>query len=68
MDKTLIGKGRYALYETEDGQGVLSYRPDGDKEDSHHVIPAKFWGIISKLMRGEDVGPMGVVMKRMAGR
>ena len=65
---TLLSKGRYAIYEAPNGDGVISYRPDGGETDSRQVIPAKFWTIVVKVLRGEmtDVNPM-MMLKMLAG-
>jgi len=63
----LLAKGRFALYESADGGAVLSYRPDGDKEDQHQVIPAAIWRIFQAAMRGDDVNPLSI-LKAVAGK
>ena len=64
----LLSKGQYAIYEAPNGDGVISYRPDGEEADSHQVIPSKFWTVVTKVLRGEmtDVNPM-VLLKMLAG-
>lgn len=64
-----LGKGRYAIYQTPEGDGVISYRPDGEESDSHQVIPAKFWGILMGILSGEikDITPMAL-MKLLMGK
>jgi hypothetical protein len=52
----LISRGRYAIHEAPGGDGVISYRPDGAEEDSHQVIPAKFWAVALKIISGQDPG------------
>ena len=55
----LLGKGTYAIYQAPDGDGVIAYRPDGEEQDQHQVIPAKVWKVILAAMRGETtkMGP-----------
>lgn len=69
VDKpTMIGKGRYAIFETPEGNGVISYRPDGENQDQHQVIPSGIWQFLMKAMRGEavDLNPM-TIMKLLVG-
>lgn len=65
----VLGKGRYAIYQTPEGDGVISYRPDGDAEDQHQVIPAKFWSVLMGILSGEikDLNPV-TVMKMLMSR
>ena len=64
-----VGQGRYALYTTSKGEGVLSYRPDGCEEDYHQLIPAILWGILLKGMRGEEVDANPITLiKAMMGK
>ena len=64
----LLSRGRYAIYESPNGDGVVTYRPDGEEADSHQVIPSRFWGVIVKVLRGEviDANPM-MLLKMLAG-
>ena len=64
----LLGKGRYSIYQTPAGDGVISYRPDGEEADTHQVIPSRFWSVATKVLRGEmnDVNPMAL-LKMLAG-
>jgi hypothetical protein len=64
----LLSRGRYAIYEAPNGDGVITYRPDGEENDSHQVIPSKFWGLVMKVLRGEmsDVNPVAL-LKMLAG-
>jgi hypothetical protein len=64
-----LGKGRYAIFQNSNGDGVIAYRPEGEKEDSHQVIPAGIWKIILSALRGEavDVNPM-TLMKMLMGK
>jgi hypothetical protein len=65
----LISRGRYAIHEASNGDGVVSYRPEGAQEDSHQVVPAKFWGVARKILRGEDPGlTPGALMKLLMRR
>lgn len=63
---TLMSKGTYAIFEASNGDGVIAYRPDGEQADQHQVVPAKFWTILMKMLRGEvqDMNPM-TLMKLM---
>lgn len=65
----LISMGRYAIYETADGEGVVAYRPDGQEADSHQVVPAKFWSLVLKMISGEikNMSPLSM-MKVLTGR
>jgi len=65
---TLLSRGRYAIYQAPNGDGVVTYRPDGEEADSHQVIPSRFWGVITKVLRGEitDANPM-TLLKMLAG-
>lgn len=65
----VIGKGRYAIYQTPDGDGVISYRPDGAEADQHQVVPARFWIMFRKILAGEvtELNP-AALMKLMMGR
>ena len=65
----VLGKGRYAIYQTPEGDGVISYRPDGEDADQHQVVPAKFWTILMGILSGEikDLGPVDV-MKLLMGK
>lgn len=58
-----LGSGRYAIYQTPDGDGVISYRPDGEEQDSHQVVPARFWSLLMKILAGEmkETSPMEIV-------
>ena len=64
----ILGKGKYAIYQTPEGDGVISYRPEGDEEDQHQVIPARFWSILMKILSGEitDLNPMSVMKMLMS--
>jgi hypothetical protein len=65
----LLGQGRYAIYQTPEGDGVVTYRPDGVEEDQHQVVPARFWAMLMKILSGEmsDINPM-VIMKMLMGK
>lgn len=62
-----LGSGRYAIYQTPEGDGVISYRPDGEEQDSHQVVPAKFWSVLMKILSGEmkDISPMTLMKMLM---
>lgn len=60
-----LGAGRYAIFQDPDGNGVISYRPDGQEEDSHQVVPAKFWALLMKILSGEVKGLSPVEMMKM---
>lgn len=64
-----LGAGRYTIYQTPEGDGVISYRPEGEDKDSHQVIPSGVWSILMKAIRGEavDVNPMSI-MKMLMGK
>lgn len=55
-----LGAGRYSIYQTPDGDGVISYRPDGQEADQHQVVPARFWSVLMGIVSGQikDLGPM----------
>ena len=64
---TLVSKGSYAIYEAPNGDGVIAYRQDGDEKDSHQVVPAKFWSLAMKMLRGEisDLNPASLMKMMM---
>jgi hypothetical protein len=65
----LLGKGRYAIHQTPEGDGVISYRPDGSSEDQHQVVPAKFWAVVTGMLRGEITSLKPVeLMKMLMGK
>lgn len=66
---TTISKGRYSIFQTPEGDGVVVYRPDGEKEDQRQVVPAKFWKIITGVLSGEvtSLSPMDL-MKTLMGK
>lgn len=66
----LLGKGRYSIYQTPGGDGVISYRPDGQEQDSHQVVPAKFWGVLMGILSGEvkDLNPVSLMKMLMGGK
>ena len=67
--RKLLSKGRYAIYEADNGDGVIAYRPEGQQKDSHQVVPARFWGVAAKILRGEDPGlSPGALMKLLVKR
>jgi hypothetical protein len=59
----LLSKGNYAIFQAPNGDGVIAYRPDGEEKDSHQVVPAKFWSICMKMLRGDTEGitPMSLM-------
>ena len=63
----LLSKGSYAIYEASNGDGVIAYRAEGESADSHQVVPAKFWSLAMKMLRGEmtDVNPMSLMKMLM---
>jgi hypothetical protein len=65
----LLGKGQYAIYQAPNGDGVIAYRPEGEEKDSHQVVPARFWSVMMKMLRGEitEMNPMALA-KMMIGR
>lgn len=62
----LLSRGQYSLYATPNGGAHLSYRPDGQDEDSHQEIPASIWQLLGKAMRGEKVS-FSMLLKSMTG-
>ena len=66
----LLGKGRYSIYQTPDGDGVISYRPDGADADAHQVVPAKFWTVLMGILSGEvkDLNPVSLMKMLMGGK
>ena len=66
---TPLGKGRYAIYQTPEGDGVITYRPDGETKDNHQVIPKGIWSLVMRAIRGEEinVSPMDL-MRMMMGK
>lgn len=67
---TVISRGRYSIYDTPEGNGVIVFRPDGEKEDQSQVIPSGIWQFILKALRGEavDLNPMSIVKLMMGGK
>ncbi len=65
---TPLGSGKYAIFENENGDGVIAYRPEGDEKDSHQVIPSGIFQLLMKAARGEpvDMNPM-TLMKMLTG-
>ena len=65
----LLSKGNYAIFQAPNGDGVVAYRPEGETKDSHQVVPAKFWLLFLKMIRGEleGINPMDL-MKAMMGK
>ena len=65
----LLGQGRYAIYQTPEGDGVVVYRADGTSEDEQQVVPAKFWTLLMGILSGElkNLNPMDL-MKALMGR
>ena len=63
----LLGKGHYAIFEAPNGDGVVAFRPEGEDKDSHQVVPAKFWSLALKMLRGEtqDLNPMELMKMMM---
>lgn len=68
--KVLISRGRYAIYQTPGGDGVLSYRPDGEDADLHQVVPARFWSVLLGILSGEvkDLSPVQMIKMVMGGK
>lgn len=65
---TLVSKGSYAIYEDASGNGVIAYRQDGEDKDSHQVVPAKFWSLATRMLRGEvtDMNPVSLMKMLMS--
>jgi hypothetical protein len=66
----LLGKGRYAIYQAPNGDGIISYRPDDIESDAHQVVPAKIWALILGAIRGEvkQMSALEIVKIMMAAR
>ena len=65
----LLGQGRYAIYQTPEGDGVVVYRADGTSADEQQVVPAKFWALLMKILSGEMSGVSPVeLMKVLMGK
>ena len=65
----LLGQGRYAIYQTPEGDGVVVYRADGSETDEQQVVPAKFWALFMKILAGEVSGLSPVdLMKVIMGK
>jgi len=64
----LLGKGRYSIYQDPSGDGIISYRPEGQDADNHQVVPARIWSLILGALRGEitDMNPMSVMKMLMS--
>ena len=64
-----LGRGQYAIYQTPEGDGVISFRPDGQDHDQHQVVPARFWRVLLGILSGEikDINPAAMV-KMMMGK
>ena len=64
----VLGRGRYAIYQDPSGDGIISYRPEGQDADNHQVVPARIWSLILGALRGEitDASPM-TIMRMMMG-
>ena len=64
-----LSKGRYAIYQSPSGDGVISYRPDGVDADQHQVVPAKFWGMLLGVLSGEikDLNPVQIMRMIVGG-
>ena len=65
----LLGQGRYAIYQTPEGDGVVVYRADGTDADEQQVVPAKFWALLMGILSGElkNLNPMDL-MKALMGK
>ena len=59
----LLGRGRYSIYQTPEGDGVVVYRADGTDADEHQVVPAKFWTVLMGILSGEikNLNPMDLM-------
>lgn len=64
----LLGRGRYSIYQAPNGDGVVSYRQDDATEDSQQVVPAKFWSLLMKLLKGEaeSLSPLDIMKVLMS--
>jgi hypothetical protein len=65
----LLGRGRYAIYQTPEGDGVVVYRADGTSTDESQVVPARFWAMLMKILSGEisSLSPVEL-MKTLMGK
>ena len=65
----LLGRGKYAIYQTPEGEGIIAYRPENTDADNHVPIPKAVWGVMLSALKGEkiDMSPMAV-MKLMMGK
>ena len=65
----LLGQGRYAIYQSPEGDGVVVYRADGSDTDEQQVVPAKFWALLMGILSGElkNLNPMDL-MKALMGK
>jgi hypothetical protein len=64
----LLGQGRYAIYQTPEGDGVVVYRADGADADEQQVVPAKFWSLLMQILSGtlKNVSPMDLMKVLMS--
>lgn len=69
-EKVTLSRGRYAIYQTPTGDGVISYRPDGAEKDEHQVVPAKFWSVLMGILSGQvtDLNPVSLMKMLMGGK
>ena len=65
----LLGKGRYAIYQTPEGDGVVVYRADGTDADERQVVPARFWSMLMGILSGElkNLSPVDLMKLLIAG-
>lgn len=52
-----IAKGIFSIYKTPDGGMHISYRREGDEEDSHLPVPGAM--VAMMMAASEGKGPMG---------
>lgn len=66
----LLSKGRYAIYQAPNGDGVISYRPENQDFDQRQVVPARFWAVMTGIASGEikDMNPVTLMKMIMAGK
>ena len=66
----VLGRGRYTIYQAPNGDGVISYRPDGADADQRQVVPAKFWTVLLGILSGQapDLNPVAMMKMLMGGK
>ena len=54
-------KGRFALYDTEDGGLHIAYKPDGAEETEHFEIPGKVLKVAQLVQSGKMFNPAEIM-------